>query len=642
MSTTIALKDLSLQQVCNLLPNINFRVLVTIAEENEIDGLALDSVETLEDLALFATVLPNMKLKAFFTKITGLKETGVSPDLLLPQVEELSIQLPQVEESSIQLPQVEESSIQLPHFAADSAACIQYDELVESSIYAKCLPFLDKNITFVGSMAPIRSKLEFGPIGELSMVGLDIVATSAIYHGDNCNKNGIDISSDEIAALGAYTEESELYKVLNTELRSTARSNLAPFIQFIILLTRAIAKCPVPVVDVVYRAFKDDVSKNYITDEKITWAQLSSSTTNIKEAENFLSDDNGVMQGTLFIIELSEKDSSRNIQAFSTIAKENEVLFAPMSSFQVSGVMDTKGGLIIVHLRTIPSTRCLLKYVSLPSSSSSSSSSLSPLSSSSSLSSTNYLLQKAPLANWVCSACTFSNSGTINICELCGTNCGKAPQMQAPQMQAPQDAQVVKNFTFTSLFNKNVVEDGGFNIDGVLFYIGTKKYTQLYQNPHEAGYVVASKSSDIFGSDIKSLVGRTSDINTTADKEGSWMAVDLSASRSLIVNHFCLRYGWSSTSTSIHFPQNFELQGSNCGATWKMIQRFEGDTFNNAPVCQSPNNFAKNQPWAHWKITTPNVKSFRHFRILQFGPHQGGRHVLALSGLELYGDLTEK
>ena len=694
MSATIPLGELTLQQVGNLLKNISFSMLVPIAEEKEIDGLALDSVEKLENLAEVFPILPAMKLNALLTKITQLKETGVSHDLLLSQKVELSPQLSQKVELSPQL----------PHFAADGA-CIQYEELAESSLYVKCSSFLDKPITFNDSIEAIRSKLESEPIGKLNMVGLDIVATSAIHHGNTCDKNGIDISSDEIAAIGAYTEESELYKVLNKELRSTARSNLAPFIQFIILLTRAIAKCPVPVVGVVYRAFKDDVSKDYITDKKITWAQLSSSTTNIKEAENFLSEDNnGVMKGTLFIIELSEKDSSRSIQAFSTIAKENEVLFAPMSSFQVSNIMDTKSGLIIVHLCTIPSTRCLLKYVSLPSSalgdsssssalgyssssesalgyssssssalgyssssasalgySSSSSSALGYSSSSASSSSAlGYSSSSAPkvvLADWECSACTFINKGTLFICELCGgAKCGKAttqvpeapevPEVpEVPEISEVSEVSEVKKFTFNGLFNSNKL-----NTDGVLFYIGTKGSTQLYRNPHEAGYVVASRSSDgmFGGGDVWSLVGRDSKINVTADREKSWMAVDLGAHRSLVVSYFCLRYGWNFTSAGIHFPQNFELQGSNCETTtddtWVPIQRHEGDTFNDAPACPSPSNFGENQPWAHWPVAPTNgaTGAFRHFRIFQFGPHQGGRHVLALSGLELYGELIER
>jgi hypothetical protein len=231
------------------------------------------------------------------------------------------------------------------------------------------------------------------------------------------------------------------------------------------------------------------------------------------------------------------------------------------------------------------------------------------------------------------------NKGTLLICELCGAS--KQQQQlkqlpQLPQLQEPQEQELTtKTFVFQNVFDEN----------GVLFHIATKGTTQLYRNPHEAGYVVASRSSDgIFGGgDVKSFVGRTSEINVTADKVNSWMAVDLGKHRSLVVNHFCLRFGWSCTSTGIHFPQNFELQGSNDSTTWETIQRHESDTFNHAPACSSPNNFGGSQPWAYWSISAPNhtIGSFRHFRILQFGPHQGGRHVLALSGLELYGDLTE-
>ena len=240
------------------------------------------------------------------------------------------------------------------------------------------------------------------------------------------------------------------------------------------------------------------------------------------------------------------------------------------------------------------------------------------------------------------------NKGTILICELCGT-------AKAVEVTTVAEKLVVATVTEKTVEIKNFVFQNIFDENGVLFHIATKGKTQLYRNPHEAGYVVASRSSDgmFGGGDVKDFVGRTSEINVTADKDNSWMAVDLGAHRSLVVNHFCLRFGWSCTSVGIHFPQNFELQGSNDNITWETIQRHESDTFNHATACPSPNNFGKSQPWAHWSIgtiptnasttiTTYNNKQFRHFRILQFGPHQGGRNVLALSGIELYGNLTEE
>jgi hypothetical protein len=225
------------------------------------------------------------------------------------------------------------------------------------------------------------------------------------------------------------------------------------------------------------------------------------------------------------------------------------------------------------------------------------------------------------------------NHGALCICEICGTNVPKVSKADAGQL-IPTIASVkrIKVCTFENINDEN----------GVIWHIATKGGTRLYCNPHKSGDVVASRSSDgVFGGgDVGNLVGNISEINTTANKQNSWMAVDLGARRSLVVNHLCLRFGWSSTGSTIHFIKNFELQGSNDGTNWDLIQRFENDNFNNKDPCPSPKNFGKEQPWAHWNITAPN-ESHRQFRILQFGPNWGEGHVLALSGIELYGDLSE-
>lgn len=63
---------------------------------------------------------------------------------------------------------------------------------------------------------------------------------------------------------------------------------------------------------------------------------------------------------------------------------------------------------------------------------------------------------------------------------------------------------MMQTFVFQNVFDEK----------GVLFHIATKGTTQLYRNPHEAGYVVASRSSDgmFGGGDVKSFVGRTSEV----------------------------------------------------------------------------------------------------------------------------------
>ena len=639
--TNIPLEELTLQDVCNLLPNINFRILVTIAEEKEIDGSALDSVETLDDLVEVFPILPAVKLKALLTKITGFKADGVSPNLLLQQ--EVTGAVPVI------VPVTVPVTIAAPHFAADGIRYMDYDDAEDSPLSLMCHPFSKIPISFINAMEPITNALTSGPIRELNIHNFGIVVEMAIAHGDYYTASNKDMSSDDASAIAIYTIESAFYTVLNEEMRSKARTNLTPFIKFIILLTRAIERCPIPIVNVVYRAFNNDVSTDYIKGKKFTWAQFSSTTTEIDKAEAFLSKCPAGTKGTLFIIDLSIKVGAKDIKGASTMPEECEIVFAPMSSFEVIGVINSDG-FIIVQLRTIPSNRCLLKFVLLPSppsllsnpsastsllSGSSASSAPASASSTSASASTQLLLSSSASTpiSWRCPACSFMNHGALCICEICGTNVPKASKADAGQL-IPNIASVkrIKVCTFQSINDAN----------GVICYIATKENTQSYCNPHKSGDVVASRSSNgVFGGgDVGNLVGNISEINTTANKKNSWMAVDLGARRSLVVNHFCLRFGWSSTSPTIHFIKNFELQGSNNGTNWDLIKRFEDDDFNHKAACPSPNNFGKDQPWAHWDIKAPN-ESYQQFRILQFGPNQGGGDVLALSGIELYGDLSE-
>jgi hypothetical protein len=227
------------------------------------------------------------------------------------------------------------------------------------------------------------------------------------------------------------------------------------------------------------------------------------------------------------------------------------------------------------------------------------------------------------------------NHGALCICEICGTNVPKASKADAGQLIPTIDsAERIKVCAFKNINDEN----------GVIWHIATKGNTRLYCNPHTFGDVVASRSSDgVFGGGyVGHLVGNISEINTTANIQNSWMAVDLGTRRSLVINHLCLRFGWSSTGPTVHFIKNFELQGSNDGTNWDLIKRFENDNFNEIDACPSPKNFGKEQPWAHWAIEAPN-KSYQQFRILQFGPNWGGEggNVLALSGIELYGDFSE-
>jgi hypothetical protein len=79
-----------------------------------------------------------------------------------------------------------------------------------------------------------------------------------------------------------------------------------------------------------------------------------------------------------------------------------------------------------------------------------------------------------------------------------------------------------------------------FDENGILYFIGTEGGRKQWVNPHDAGHVVASRSSNGFGH-ARDLVGRSFVNSHTDSKPDSWMAVDLGAHRSISPTHYCLR-----------------------------------------------------------------------------------------------------
>jgi hypothetical protein len=177
-----------------------------------------------------------------------------------------------------------------------------------------------------------------------------------------------------------------------------------------------------------------------------------------------------------------------------------------------------------------------------------------------------------------------------------------------------------------------------FDTNGALYHIATGGRTRAWANPHDAGLVEAKWSSLRKGkkSDFVSHPTPVSFDTNTHNVNGSWMEVDLKT-RSLCVDHYCLRNtthsGNAATSSLLHW----ELQGSNSApgshAQWVILRRHERDS-------SLPRVAAGVCGWA-----VNGAASFRRFRVLQTGPNafsRGTSHNLMCSGIELYGVLTEQ
>ena len=177
-----------------------------------------------------------------------------------------------------------------------------------------------------------------------------------------------------------------------------------------------------------------------------------------------------------------------------------------------------------------------------------------------------------------------------------------------------------------------------FDTNGALYHIATGGRTRAWANPHDAGLVEAKWSSERKGmkSDFVSHPTPASPATYTNSVAGSWMEVDLKT-RSLCVDHYCLRNTTHSVNAHHHALLHWELQGSNSApgsdAQWVTLRRHERDS-------SLPRVAAGVCGWA-----VNGAASFRRFRVLQTGPNahlSGNYHYLMCSGIELYGVLTEQ
>ena len=178
---------------------------------------------------------------------------------------------------------------------------------------------------------------------------------------------------------------------------------------------------------------------------------------------------------------------------------------------------------------------------------------------------------------------------------------------------------------------------GRFDKRGVLYRIATKAGAQDYVNPHEGGEVVAAMSTAYVGDGVNSsphmLVahdhpgGDDSNQNSTEARPVSWFSIDLGPSRSLRIDHYALRHGYSGVGLRL---RSWQLQGSKDGTRWTTLDQHKDD--DSLP--------AKGWCVAHWAVK--GVKEeYQHFRIKQTGKNSGGGNVLSCAGIELYGKLRQ-
>lgn len=203
------------------------------------------------------------------------------------------------------------------------------------------------------------------------------------------------------------------------------------------------------------------------------------------------------------------------------------------------------------------------------------------------------------------------------------------------------------------IFGRQFKYSSDFDTNGLLYYLGTKKYTTKYMNPYDIGMVSVEWSSQWPTHKYSSFVSNEL-IETgscTKNIPNSWMMLSLQSNMHFIPTSYSLRHDIANhthhlrswilqakekindtkwINISIH-ENDTSLNENNITATWSIEKIYQND-HNNSNNNNSNNNKVE-------------YKSYQVFRILMTGPSnhlpEYDSWYLMCCGIEFYGTLIE-
>ncbi|CAF1468412.1 unnamed protein product [Adineta steineri] len=152
------------------------------------------------------------------------------------------------------------------------------------------------------------------------------------------------LTREESAAIYIYTMdwgEQSLYRVLNGLLRINDRTVLVPWHNYLKLFDSALKKLPSHQISL-WRGVNVDISKNFKEGEELTWWNITSSSSLLKVAKQFLG-----QSSTLFLIEAK---NGKLISAYSNFPAENEVILGMGTRVRIVSDPLDSSSLNVVHL----------------------------------------------------------------------------------------------------------------------------------------------------------------------------------------------------------------------------------------------------------------------------------------------------
>eukprot|EP01083_Nonionella_stella_P301697 1036435_1 len=116
--------------------------------------------------------------------------------------------------------------------------------------------------------------------------------------------------------------------------------------------------------------------------------------------------------------------------------------------------------------------------------------------------------------------------------------------------------------------------ESDFDQNGVLYAIGTDFGVKEYENPAKTGLVDVASSEMVEGREGQEhlFIGRDDIRTCTNDKEGSYFYIDLKKYKLKAAAYTLKNSGWADSSL-----QNWNLEGSNDGETWRCLKKHESD-----------------------------------------------------------------
>jgi len=179
-----------------------------------------------------------------------------------------------------------------------------------------------------------------------------------------------------------------------------------------------------------------------------------------------------------------------------------------------------------------------------------------------------------------------------------------------------------KQWTWT--YDGKQIDEG--DKQGILYFIGTRRYTEKWTNPCSHGLVnVTSSSLETDSKPPSSVVGRSAVRCVSRNQAGQYFIIDLKSVQ-VKPTHYTLRHYSSANQEAL---RNWNLLGSNDGLSWDTLMTHSEDTA-----------LSKKGQCYTWRIPEAD-KYYRMFKVLQTGPNSNKTMYLALSGFELYGSIFE-